>query len=123
MNPPSLASSLDTLYRDYNREESASDPVHRVRPFADPRDREVAGFCAAALAFGRVASVLNTIDTLFRIMGPRPSEYVRQLDPGAKHPELRGMVHRWIARRGYPGAALDAAADARAIRLDRSIFS
>jgi uncharacterized protein (TIGR02757 family) len=93
---PTLASSLDRLYRDYNREESASDPVHRVRPFADPRDREVAGFCAAALAFGRVASVLNTIDTLFRIMGPRPSEYVRQLDPGAKHPELRGMVHRWI---------------------------
>ena len=32
----SLATSLDGLYRDYNREESASDPVHRVRPFADP---------------------------------------------------------------------------------------
>ena len=32
----SLATSLDALYRDYNREESASDPVHRVRPFADP---------------------------------------------------------------------------------------
>ena len=69
----SLAASLDALYRDYNREESASDPVHRVRPFSDPRDREVAGFCAAALAFGRVASVLNTIDTLFAILGPRPA--------------------------------------------------
>jgi uncharacterized protein (TIGR02757 family) len=101
---PTLASSLDRLYRDYNREESVSDPVHRVRPFADPRDREVAGFCAAALAFGRVASVLNTIDTLFRIMGPRPSEYVRQFDPGAKHPELRAMVHRWT--RGEDIAAL-----------------
>jgi len=105
MSPePTLASALDRLYRDYTREESASDPVHRVRPFADPRDREVAGFCAAALAFGRVASVLNTIDSLFRIMGPRPSEYVRQFDPGGKHPELRGMVHRWI--RGEDIAAL-----------------
>ncbi len=105
MSPePTLASALDTLYRDYNREESASDPVHRVRPYADPRDREIAGFCAAALAFGRVASVLNTIDALFRIMGPRPSEYVRQFDPGAKHPELRGLVHRWI--RGEDIAAL-----------------
>ena len=100
----SLATSLDSLYRDYNREESASDPVHRVRPFADPRDREIAGFCAAALAFGRVASVLNTIDTLFRIMGPRPAEYVRQFDPGASHPELRAMVHRWT--RGVDIAAL-----------------
>jgi len=101
---PTLASSLDRLYRDYNREESASDPVHRVRPFADPRDREVAGFCAAALAFGRVASVLNTIDTLFRIMGARPAEYVRQFDPRASHPELRAMVHRWT--RGTDIAAL-----------------
>ncbi len=100
----SLATSLDSLYRDYNREESASDPVHRVRPFADPRDREVAGFCAAALAFGRVASVLNTIDTLLAIMGPRPAEYVRQFDPAASHPELRAMVHRWT--RGVDIAAL-----------------
>jgi len=101
---PTLATSLDTLYRDYNREESASDPVHRVRPFTDPGDREVAGFCAAALAFGRVASVLNTIDTLFAIMGPRPAEYVRQFDPRESHPELRAMVHRWT--RGVDIAAL-----------------
>jgi uncharacterized protein (TIGR02757 family) len=100
----SLATSLDRLYSDYNREESASDPVHRVRPFADPRDREIAGFCAAALAFGRVASVLNTIDTLFRIMGPHPAEYVRRFDPGAPHPELRALVHRWT--RGDDIAAL-----------------
>lgn len=101
---PFLASSLDRLYSDYNREESASDPVHLVRPFADPCDREVAGFCAAALAFGRVASVLNTIRTLFEILGPRPAAFVRRFDPGASHSELRAMVHRWT--RGEDIAAL-----------------
>jgi len=101
---PSLQPALDSLYRDYNREESASDPVHRVRPFEDPRDREVAGFCAAALAFGRVASVLNTIDTLFEIMGPRPAEYVRAFDPERRDGRLRAMVHRWT--RGDDIAAL-----------------
>jgi uncharacterized protein (TIGR02757 family) len=99
-----LASSLDTLYGDFNREDSASDPVHKVRPFADPADREIAGFCAAALAFGRVASVLNSIDTLFRIMGPHPARYVRAFDPASPHPELRAMVHRWT--RGVDIAAL-----------------
>jgi uncharacterized protein (TIGR02757 family) len=99
-----LGASLDALYADFNREESASDPVHRVRPFIDPADREVAGFCAAALAFGRVASVLNTIDTLFRIIGPRPAEYVRRFDPREPHPELKAMVHRWT--RGEDIAAL-----------------
>ena len=78
--------------------------MHLVRPFADPRDREVAGFCAAALAFGRVASVLNTIRTLFEILGPRPAAFVRRFDPGASHPELRAMVHRWT--RGEDIAAL-----------------
>jgi uncharacterized protein (TIGR02757 family) len=91
----SLAAKLDSLYSDFNREDSASDPVHRVRPFADPADREIAGFCAAALAFGRVASVLGSIDRLFSILGPHPAQFVRAFDPAAPHPELRAMVHRW----------------------------
>jgi uncharacterized protein (TIGR02757 family) len=100
----SLSRSLDALYRDYNREDSASDPVHRVRPYRDDADREIAGFCAAALAFGRVASVLNSIDTLLKIMGPSPAAFVRGFDPRGPHPELRAMVHRWI--RGTDVAAL-----------------
>jgi uncharacterized protein (TIGR02757 family) len=99
-----LGPSLEQLYQEYNREESASDPVHLVRPFADGPDREVAGFCAGALAFGRVASVMQSIATLFRIMGPHPAAFVRGFDPAAPHPELRAMVHRWT--RGEDLAAL-----------------
>lgn len=99
-----LASRLDALYRDFNRADSASDPVHLVRPFSEPADREVAGFCAAALAFGRVASILNSIAVLFRILGPHPAAYVRAFEPDAPHPELRAMVHRWT--RGNDLAAL-----------------
>jgi uncharacterized protein (TIGR02757 family) len=99
-----LASSLDSLYHDYNREDSAADPVHLVRPFAGAADREIAGFCAAALAFGRVASVINTIKTLLGIMGPHPAAYVRAFEPRGAHPELRAMVHRWT--RGVDLAAL-----------------
>lgn len=90
-----LPSRLDALYSDYNREESASDPVHLVRPFPRRDDREIAGFCAAALAFGRVGSVINSITTLLTIMGPHPAAFVRKFDPSAPHPELRAMVHRW----------------------------
>ena len=38
-----LASSLERLYHDYNREDSAADPVQLVRPFSRPEDREIAG--------------------------------------------------------------------------------
>ena len=60
-----------------------------------PADQEIVGFCAAALAFGRVASVLNTVETLAQVLGPEPAGYVRRFDPEAPHPELRAMVHRW----------------------------
>src|SRR6478672_6848364 len=104
MTDSRMRASLERLYGDYNREDSASDPIHKVRPFPGAAEREVAGFCAAALAFGRVASVLNSIDTLFRIIGPHPASFVRTFDPTAPHPELRAMVHRWT--RGDDIAAL-----------------
>ena len=91
-----LAARLDALYHDYNREDSASDPIQKVRPFVDPADREIAGFCAAALAFGRVASVLNSITVLFSTLGSSPAEFVRRFDPEAAPRVMRTMVHRWI---------------------------
>jgi uncharacterized protein (TIGR02757 family) len=99
-----LGTRLDALYHDYNRTESATDPIHLVSPFTEPADREIAGFCAASLAFGRVSSVINSISTLFSIMGPRPADFVSRFDPSAPHPELRSMVHRWT--RGQDLAAL-----------------
>jgi len=99
-----LASSLNQLYQEYNRDDSASDPVHLIRPFRDLADREIAGFCAASLAFGRVASVIQSIQTLFRCLGPSPAAFVRGFDPAASHSDLRAMVHRWT--RGDDLAAL-----------------
>jgi len=93
---PALSSRLERLYHDYNREDSATDPVQIVRRYGDAADLEIIGFCASALAFGRVASVLNTVGSLAGILGARPAEYVRSFDPSAPHPELRAMVHRWI---------------------------
>lgn len=94
-----LGPRLERLYEAYNREDSAADPVQIVRRYTKPEDQEIVGFCAAALAFGRVASVLNTVETLARVLGASPSAYVRRFDPKAPHPELRAMVHRWIRGR------------------------
>ena len=90
-----LGARLERLYDDYNREDAAADPIQIVRRYTKRDDQEIVGFCAAALAFGRVASVLNTVETLARVLGPAPAAYVRAFDPSAPHPELRAMVHRW----------------------------
>jgi uncharacterized protein (TIGR02757 family) len=91
-----LKTSLDRLYADFNYPDSATDPIHIVRRFSRPDDREIVGFCAAALAFGRVASVLQSIERLLAVMGPRPAAYVRAFDPRRERRAFTGLVHRWI---------------------------
>jgi len=91
-----LKARLDDLYRSFDQVESATDPVHLVRPYAAADDREVIGFCAAALAFGRVASVLNSIGALQAALGDAPASFVRQFDPERDGGRLRTLFHRWI---------------------------
>jgi uncharacterized protein (TIGR02757 family) len=90
-----LRSTLDQLYAGFDSPDSATDPIQIVRRFDRPDDREVVGFCAAALAFGRVTSVLQSIERLVAIMGRRPGAYVRTFDPAREAPRFAGLVHRW----------------------------
>ena len=90
---------LDRLYHSFNYPDSATDPIQIVRRFERGDDREVVGFCAAALAFGRVASVLQSVEALLAVMGPRPAAFVRRFDPAVHGPALAPLVHRWIRGR------------------------
>ena len=99
-----LKDRLDALYDSFNCVDSATDPIHMVRRFKHPADREVAGFCAAALAFGRVGSVLQSIERLFAVMGTSPAAYVRAFEPRRQRKDLEPLVHRWT--RGADFAAL-----------------
>ncbi len=89
--------ALERLYRQFDHTESAADPVHLVRRYRDAADREVAAFCAAGLAFGRVASVLASIETLLEVLGPSPATFVRQFDSRRDADRLRPLRHRWTS--------------------------
>jgi uncharacterized protein (TIGR02757 family) len=93
--PVGLASELKRLYDSYNREDSASDPVNIVRRFDAPADREVVGFLAAGLAFGRVASVLQSIERVLGVVGSRPAEFIRSFEPARDGRDLLEVKHRW----------------------------
>jgi uncharacterized protein (TIGR02757 family) len=90
-----LGPSLDRLYDSFNAPDSATDPIHIVRRFDRNDDREIVGFCAAALAFGRVGSVLQSIERLVSVLGRSPAAYVRSFDPSRDGVPLRDFVHRW----------------------------
>ena len=94
-----LKPALDRLYCEFDRSGRVSDPIERVRPFTDPADAEIVAFCAAGLAFGRVASVLASIDALLDVMGPSPSAFVRRFEPERDGTRLDHLGHRWTRGR------------------------
>jgi len=94
-----LRSVLERLYADFNYPDSATDPIQIVRRYTRSDDREVVGFVAAALAFGRVTSVLQSIERVLGVMGNRPAAYVQQFEPRRDAGAFDGIVHRWTRER------------------------
>jgi len=90
-----LKPALDALYDGFNVADSATDPIQIVRRYGRDDDREVVGFIAAALAFGRVTSVLQSIERVLAVIGPEPAAYVRRFDPRRDAASFAGIVHRW----------------------------
>ncbi len=95
---------LDELYHQYNCADRVADPIEIARRYPEPADRELVAFCAAALAFGRVASVLQSIERLLAVMTPSPAAFVSRFDATRDRRLFDGLGHRWM--RGRDLAAL-----------------
>jgi len=94
-----LKAALDALYDGFNIADSATDPIQIVRRYSRGDDREIVGFIAAALAFGRVASVLQSIERVLAVIGPAPAAWLRRFDVRRDAPAFDGIVHRWTRER------------------------
>jgi uncharacterized protein (TIGR02757 family) len=90
-----LRGELDRLHDSYNVPDSTADPVQFVWRYDDPRDREVVAAIASGLAFGRLASVLASVERVLALIGPHPAAYLETLDVRAAREALSTVVHRW----------------------------
>ena len=90
-----LKTGLDGLYESFNAPDSATDPIQIVRRWRAAEDREVVGLIASALAFGRVSSVLQSIERVLAPMAGEPAAYVRRFDPHRDGAAFADIVHRW----------------------------
>ena len=92
---------MDALYTGFDRPDSAVDPIQIVRRYERVEDRELVAFIAAGLAFGRVASVMASIEGVCRVLGPSPAAFVRAFDPRLHGSPLRLLGHRWTRGRDF----------------------
>ena len=118
-----LRSGLDTLYDEFNAAHAAADPVWFAHRFSAGADREVVAFIAAALAFGRVQSVLNSIEGMLGGDGPLAGGVRARIRPLARPQALRSPRASLDQRPGLRGPGVDPSSDDRAERLHRRISS
>lgn len=94
-----MAETLEALYETYNRRAYLSpDPLEFLYRYDSPADREVVGLIASSLAYGRVASILASIETVLAALGGSPAAALAELakDGGDELRErLDGFVHRF----------------------------
>jgi uncharacterized protein (TIGR02757 family) len=70
-----------------------TDPLSHVERFRSPEDMEVAGFIAAAIAYGNVKIILQSLANVDRVMGARPRRFAETFTPGDG--AFSGFVHRF----------------------------
>lgn len=87
---------LERLRAEYHRRDfTDKDPIRFLYAFADPSDREIAGLVASAFAFGRVQSILNTVELVLQRLGPGPGAFVDRASDRQLQRAFSGLRHRW----------------------------
>ena len=95
--PKQIRDVLERLYVRYNRRELIKpDPLQFVYRYSEPADMEIAGFLAAALAYGRVGQIERSVGDLLSRMGASPREFVADFD-GKGRRKLKDFKHRFTS--------------------------
>lgn len=94
MKTKDLKSFLDGYVNTYNKPSFiATDPISIPHRYTDKRDREIAGFLAASIAWGQRTTILNNARKLMEWMDHAPHQFILQHSSADLKP-FAGFVHR-----------------------------
>ena len=94
MKTKELKAFLDDYVNRYNNSSFiATDPVSVPHRYTQKRDREIAGFLAASIAWGQRTTILNNAHKLMDWMDDAPYDFVMNHSPADLKP-FAGFVHR-----------------------------
>lgn len=89
----------ETFDRFHRPEYISPDPLEFVYLYGDPLDREIVGLVASALAYGRVAQVLKSVDKVLGKMGRSPRAFLGNTQEPDLREAFRGFRHRFTTER------------------------
>ncbi len=89
-----IKEKLDEYIERYETEEFIkNDPIQFPYRFKDKNDKEIAGFFASLLSFGRREVFIKKLDELFARMGNKPYEFIKNFDE--KDCAMSGFIYRF----------------------------
>lgn len=87
---------FEALYAATNRREFIHpDPLEFLYRYDNPRDQEVVGLVASALAYGNVKQILKSVSGVLEKMGESPVQFLKRVDEGDLKKIFRKFYHRW----------------------------
>jgi len=88
--------ALEKLYKRYNRREYVHpDPLEFLYEYEGTADKEIVGLVASALAYGKVKQILKSVRRVLDVLGPNPSEYLKNVRPASLRKSLKDFKHRF----------------------------
>ena len=94
-NADVLACRLRDLKERYGQARLANDPVAFLHRYRDPRDIEVVGWLAAALAYGNVTAFFAVIEKWLALTDGAPYRYFLDFQPDRERPRYAHLYHRF----------------------------
>jgi len=97
VNHARLRNKFDRLAEIHaNSAERDKDPVSFIIRYSAWQDREIAGFIASCLAYGRVETILKSVDQVLSPLGKRPSVLIasRSFDPDGLYAKFSHRLNK-----------------------------
>ncbi len=95
MNKSSLKEKLDYHYKAFGRSQISPDPLQFLHLYKDEKDIEIAGIISSVFAYGNVRQIINTLTTIFRVVGEHPYGFIKNLDEKLLPDYFGKTLHRF----------------------------
>jgi uncharacterized protein (TIGR02757 family) len=94
-----LKTKLDLHYKAFDKSRISPDPLQFLHLFKDEMDIEIAGFISSVFAYGNVKQIINTLNSIFGILGSHPYDFIKNLDKELLPGFFGRTVHRFYTSR------------------------
>ncbi len=90
-----LKEPFEKLSAEYGATYLKSDPVWFVHQYSNALDQELVAFLASALAYGSVPQIFKILSQLLKILGPKPTEFLKEEFLKQSAQLLTGLYYRF----------------------------